>query len=327
LLEWQPRGGTFARDEYTPLDVDAVIVDEVSMVDLPLFEHLVRALPEHCRLILVGDVDQLPSVGPGAVLHDVISSDVVPVTALTQIYRQAEGSLIIENAHRILRGQMPIVPESNEELTDFYWIERQTPEAILDAIGKVLTQRIPSAFQMDPVRDVQVVTPMHRGPLGTEALNVMIKNLLNPADGNTAGRFTPGDKVMQLRNNYEKEVFNGDVGFVEKTSADGKLVIVRFDEPHARLVVYEAAALEELTMAWATSIHKSQGSEYPAIIIPLHTQHYMMLRRNLIYTAVTRGRRLVVMVGTRKALNMALRASTVVQRYGQLADRLREAAR
>ncbi len=322
LLEWQPHEGTFGRDEHNPLDCDILIVDEVSMVDIPLFDHVLRALKEGARLLMVGDADQLPSVGPGAVLRDVIESDVIPVIHLDQIYRQASGSMIVENAHRILRGELPEAPEAGDTESDYYWIDRDDPAGIQDAIQKVITKRIPAAFGLDPGRDVQVLTPMHRGPLGTEGLNAMLNVVLNP-DGE-GGRFRTGDKVMQIRNNYEKEVYNGDVGFVQRVTGNGKTLIVRFDEPNTRLVTYDGDDVDQLVMAWAISIHKSQGSEYPAVIIPLHTQHYMMLRRNLLYTAVTRGRKLVVLVGSKRALRISVSDATVSRRYGGLVDRLRE---
>jgi len=322
LLEWQPHEGTFARDEHNPLECDTLIVDEVSMVDLPLFDQVLRALKDGARLLMVGDADQLPSVGPGAVLRDVIESGMIPVIHLDQIYRQAQGSMIVENAHRILRGELPETPEAGNTDSDYYWIEREDPAGIQDAIQKVLTRRIPAAFGLDPGRDVQVLTPMHRGPLGTEGLNALLNVLLNP-DGK-GGRFRAGDKVMQIRNNYDKEVYNGDVGFVQRVSADSKTLIVRFDDPKTRLVPYDGDDVEQLVMAWAISIHKSQGSEYPAVIIPLHTQHYMMLRRNLLYTAMTRGRQLVVLVGSKRALRISVSDATVSRRHGGLVDRLRE---
>jgi len=323
LLEWQPHEGAFARNEDNPLDVDTVIVDEVSMVDLPLFDQLTRALPGDARLLLVGDVDQLPSVGPGAVLRDVIDSGVVSIAKLDQIYRQADNSLIVENAHLILRGQLPTAPDAGDTKADYFWIERDDPSAVQAAIGRVITERIPAAFGLDPVRDVQVLTPMHRGPLGTEGLNAMLNGLLNP--GTSGGRFRVGDKVMQVRNNYEKEVYNGDVGFVDRVAADGKALFVRYEEPVTRLVTYDAKEVDQLLMAWAISIHKSQGSEYPAVVIPVHTQHYMMLRRNLLYTGLTRGRKLVVLVGTQRALRIAVSDATVSRRFGGLLDRMRDA--
>jgi len=325
LLEWQPQEATFARDEYNPVAADCVIVDEVSMVDLLLFEKLLKAMSDGARVLLVGDVDQLPSVGPGAVLRNIIDSKVVTVVRLTDIYRQAAGSLIVTNAHRMLSGQLPKQPDQSDEQADFYWVERDDPEGILAIMRKLIQERMPAAFDLDPRRDVQVLTPMHRGALGAEGLNSALGELLNPRT--TPARFAAGDKVMQIRNNYDKEVFNGDVGFIDSVAADGRTLLVRYEEPSPRLVPYEPAELDELVMAWAITIHKSQGSEYPAVVVPLHTQHFMMLRRNLIYTAVTRGKRLVVLIGSRKALGLGLRESTVRPRYGRLSELLEELAR
>ena len=330
VLEWQPGESGFLRDEYEPLEADALVVDEVSMVDLPLFDQLVRAIPDGGRLVLVGDVDQLPSVGPGAVLRDVIDSGAIPVVRLLEIYRQAAGSQIVVNAHRILGGELPRSSEEGDPRGDFYWIERDRVEDIQSVVCRVVTERIPRAFRLDPVRDVQVLTPMNRGPLGTGVLNELLGAQLNP-DRSPALRLAPGDKVMQVKNNYEKEVFNGDLGFVEALAGDGATALVRFDEAPgreaARLLPYEPDEQDQLVPAWAVTIHKAQGSEYPAVVLPLHTQHFMMLRRNLLYTAVTRGRDLVVVVGSRKALAVALGADTVAPRYGRLAARLRELAR
>ncbi|MFT5432859.1 MAG: exodeoxyribonuclease V alpha subunit [Myxococcota bacterium] len=322
LLEWQPGTG-FARNADTPLNTDAVIIDEVSMVDLKLFDCLLTALKNGTRLILVGDVDQLPSVGAGSVLRDVIDSKTVPVARLMDIFRQAEGSLIIANAHRILAGQFPVNPPPGVTDADFYFVEQNESAQIAELVVRVVVNRIPSRFGLDPAREVQVLTPMHRGDLGSEGLNRSIGAVLNPGRGNA--RLAPGDKVMQIRNNYEKEVFNGDVGFVERVAEDRRTLLVRFEESDSgsRLVHYEPATQDQLIPAWAISIHKSQGSEYPAVVIPLHGQHYMMLKRNLLYTAVTRGRRLVVIVGSSKALNRALKEATMASRYGSLAQRLR----
>ncbi len=325
LLEWQPTDADFTRDEHNPLAEDAVVLDEVSMVDIQLIDSVLRALGDGARLVLVGDVDQLPSVGPGAVLADIIRSETVPLTRLSEIFRQASGSSITQAAHRFLQGELPEPPEPGRE-SDFYWIDKDDPEAIRGILCKLLTQRIPAAFNLDARRDVQVLTPMHRGQLGSEGLNELIGSLLNA--GRADVRLAPGDKVMQIRNNYEKEVFNGDVGFVIGKAEDGRTLMVRFDELAGhRVVHYEPQDQDQLIRAWAISIHKSQGSEYPCIIVPLHTQHFMMLRRNLVYTAVTRGKSLVVLIGSRKALRMAVSAATVRPRYGLLAQRLRELAR
>ena len=325
LLEWHPGEAAFARDQHNPLAANAIICDEVSMVDIPLMDSLLRALESGARLVLVGDVDQLPSVGPGAVLRDVMRSDVVPVVSLQEVFRQARGSQIVANAHKILHGELPEAAASGAPAVDFYWIERDDPEDIQRIMRKMIMERIPKAFQLDPRADIQVLTPMHRGALGSEGLNAMLGQMLNPGRG--AVKLAPGDKVMQIRNNYEKEVFNGDVGFIDRYADDGRTLIVHFDDGTGiRVKRYESADQEQLTLAWAISIHKSQGSEYPAVVVPLHTQHYMMLRRNLVYTAVTRGRSLVVLIGSARALRMALSAAAVRPRFGRLAERFRELA-
>ncbi|MCC6522326.1 MAG: ATP-dependent RecD-like DNA helicase [Polyangiaceae bacterium] len=326
LLEYDPRGRKFGRNADARLDVGVVVVDETSMVAIDLAEALLEALPDGARLVLVGDVDQLPSVGPGAVLRDVIASGVVPTVRLAEIFRQAHNSSIVINAHRIHDGLAPIGAVGKGE--QFYLFERREPGEVADAIRELVTHRIPAGFGLDPVRDVQVLTPMQRGPIGVVALNEMLQATLNPSGpevrrGNRILRL--GDKVMQLRNDYEKEVFNGDVGQIIAVDAGARQLTVRFEDE--RDVRYEEGELDELVAAYATSIHKSQGSEYPAVVIPVSTQHFVMLSRNLLYTAVTRGRRLVVLVADPRALALALAAERKEERHTLLAHRLAEALR
>ena len=332
LLEFQPQTGTFARGPDEPLDADVVIVDEASMIDIQLFQALVTALQPSAQLILVGDVDQLPSVGPGSVLDDVIASGAATVVRLTEIFRQAAESHIIVNAHRINHGQPPELdppPGRDADRSDFYFVERDDPVAARETVVQLVAERIPQRFDLDPFADVQVLTPMHRGELGTIALNASLQERLNPArDGLvelTRGDrvFRAGDKVMQIRNDYEKDVFNGDIGtIIDIPRGDGVLTVELLD---GRRADYERGELDQLMHAYAVSVHKSQGSEYPAIVLPLMTQHFMMLQRNLLYTAITRGRRLVVIVGQRRAINMAVRNQSTRQRWTWLAERVREA--
>lgn len=321
LLEWDPKQRSFLRRRGRPIEAGALIVDEASMLDVELAESLVQAVSDEARLIFVGDVDQLPSVGPGAVLRDIIASGEVRTVRLTQIFRQAEGSLIVRNAHRIHEG---VPPEGAEGPSgEFYVIERTSAEAAADTILHMVTKRIPERFGLDPKEQIQVLTPMHRGEAGAIALNQKLQEALNPTGPSvTRGARTLrlGDKVMQLRNDYEREVYNGDVGLITRLDAETREVLVRFDD---RDVVYDERELDELTLAYATSIHKSQGSEYPAVIVPILTQHYVMLSRNLIYTAVTRGKRLVVLVADPRAVGLALAEMRKEERLTHLAERLR----
>lgn len=325
LLEYAPQDDAFVRNPDNPLEADLVVVDEVSMVDVNLMAHLVEALAPTTQLVLVGDVDQLPSVGPGAVLDDVIASGRVEVCRLTRIFRQAQQSLIVTNAHRINAGEMPTLPPPGDANADFYLIERKSPEDVLRTIETVVTARVPKAFGLDPVKDVQVLTPMHRGPIGAQNLNARLQALLNP-EGPAMPRgqqvLRVGDKVMQTKNDYDLGVFNGDVGRVVAVDAQDKTAKVDFD---GREVPYDAAALEHLTLAYACSIHKSQGSEYPAVVAPISTQHFVMLHRNLVYTAITRAKRLVVLVGSRRALEVAVRNVRDQRRHTRLAARLADA--
>ena len=325
LLEFVPRTNAFARNAANPLSADVIVVDEVSMMDIELFCALLSAVPDQSRIILVGDPDQLPSVGPGAVLSDLLVlgrrlSPALTVVKLTDIFRQAAESLIVTGAHDILRGELPRMGEKGEE-ADLFMVEREDAQECLDVISQMVKERIPAKFGLDPVRDIQVLTPMHKGLLGSANLNEELQKLLNPLTGPPPERETVyrrGDKVMQVRNNYDLEVWNGDIGFVEEVSRDGEST--RIDFGH-RTVTYPRAELDQTTLSYACSIHKSQGSEYPAVVIPLHTQHFVMLARNLLYTAVTRGRRLVVLVGSKKALRIAVQNDGFARRCSGLAFR------
>lgn len=324
LLEFDPQIMGFRRDQYSPLETDLLVVDEVSMVDVVLMNQLLRALPTQAAVLLVGDVDQLPSVGPGAVLADLIGSGAVPTAHLTEIFRQAAASRIVVNAHRINAGQMPEIPSGQHPDSDFYLIRCDTPEAIHDKLMRVVTERIPSRFGLDPIRDVQVLTPMNRGGLGARALNVALQSALNPDAQPRIERFgwtyAPGDKVIQLVNDYDKEVFNGDIGRIRSIDAEEGLLTIDFD---GRAVVYETGELDAVALAYATSVHKAQGSEYPAVVIPLAVQHYTLLQRNLLYTAVTRGKRLVVLIAQPKALGMAVKKVESSRRLTKLRARLK----
>lgn len=324
LLEFSPHQGGFQRNEQRPLGADLVIVDEASMLDILLMYHLLKAIPSHATLVLVGDVDQLPAVGPGNVLLDVIRSDRFAVVRLTEIFRQARQSQIVVNAHLVREGKFPrLRPSDPDRLLDFYFIEKDEPEEVLEVIVKLCRDRIPARFKLDPVADIQVLTPMNRGTIGTHRLNRALQEALNPQPealvrGGTAYRLH--DKVMQVRNNYDKEVFNGDLGRIRKIDAENQEVGVEVD---GRLVVYDFSELDELVLAYAATVHKAQGSEYPAVVFPLLTQHYVMLQRNLLYTAVTRARKLVVIVGSRKALAIALTNNRIQNRYTLLCERLK----
>jgi exodeoxyribonuclease V alpha subunit len=322
LLEWNPQSGTFVRDPKNPLEAEVIIVDEASMLDTLLAFHLLRALPTHCKLILVGDVDQLPSVGPGSVLLDFIRSGAVAVARLAHIFRQAEKSHIVVNAHRINAGEMPLFAAAGDPASDFFFIEKNEPEEILAAVKTLLGERIPRKFGMNARTDIQVLTPMNRGLLGAMSLNTELQALLNPGGAEVtrgARTFREGDKVMQIRNNYDLDVFNGDIGQITAIDEAERSLTAVFD---GRTVRFEEENLDELTLAYACSVHKAQGSEYPCVVLPLHTQHYVMLKRNLLYTAVTRGRKLVVVVGSRRALSTAVRNGQVDARFSGLARRL-----
>jgi exodeoxyribonuclease V alpha subunit len=326
LLEYQPEVG-FTRNKEKPLVGDLFVVDELSMVDVRLLYRLLDALPENAHLLLVGDADQLPSVGPGAVLRDILDSEVVPVSRLTEIFRQAGGSRIVEVAHVINQGRLPPDLDRVEKDSDFFFFERDSPAATRETLIELVTKRVPRGFGFDPASEIQVLTPMHRGELGTTALNAALQRALNPAHEHEievdrfGATYRPGDRVIQLRNNYERDVFNGDLGIVRQVTMDPVTVEVEFDG--ARQVVYEPGELDELRHAWAITIHKSQGSEFPAVIVPVSTQHFVMLQRKLIYTAVTRGKRLVILVGERKAMEIAVGKAGDERRWTGLRDRLR----
>ena len=324
LLEYQPQGG-FGRNADHPLEGDLVVVDEMSMVDVPLMYRLLRALPPKAGLLLVGDVDQLPSVGPGMVLRDLIESGVAPVVRLTEVFRQAAGSRIITTAHRINQGLLP-EPAPKDEAADFYFIERDDPAALSQTLVELIRQRIPKKFGLDSLADIQVLSPMNRGSLGTRELNRRLQAELNPprpeepAVDRFGWQFRPRDKVIQTENDYEKEVFNGDIGRVQRIAPVEQTLTVVFD---GRPVTYDFGELDEIALAYAITIHKSQGSEFPAVVIPLATQHYLLLQRNLIYTGITRGKQLVMVIGQRRALNLAVRNARSEQRYSGLLARLR----
>ncbi len=323
LLKFQPHQGGFAHNANNPLDVDLLVLDEASMIDVELMAHLLEALPLAAVLILVGDVNQLPSVGPGNLLKDILASGTVPQITLKQIFRQARESRIVINAHRINRGHQPQTTASgSQSISDFYFIQQQEPKKILATILTLVSERIPARFGFDPLDDIQVLTPMHRGIVGSQNLNRTLQAALNPQDAvitRAEQRYGRNDKVMQIRNNYDKNVFNGDIGRIVHIDAPGKTVLIQFD---GRPVTYEFDEMNELVLAYAVSVHKSQGSEYPAVVIPITIQHYMLLQRNLIYTAVTRAKQLVVLVGTKQALAIAIRNDTPLKRYTRLADRL-----
>jgi exodeoxyribonuclease V alpha subunit len=330
LLEINPKSGKFTRDEENPLDCELLVIDETSMVDVPLMSAVARALPPGASLILVGDVDQLPSVGPGQVLLDLISSGVVPVVRLTEIFRQARESGIVTGAHEINHGRMPRFDTRDSVSQDFFFVPAGDPMATRDAIVDLVQTRIPRRFGIDPLREIQVLAPMNRGEAGVQTLNDALQKALNPAGGEKGKieRFgttlTVGDRVMQTVNQYEKEVFNGDLGIVREIDPEDQVMRVEFD---GRDVLYAFDEIDQLVLAYATTIHKSQGSEYRAVVIPVSTQHYMMLRRNILYTAVTRGRELVVLTGQKKALAQAVRSQQGARRWSRLRKRLGKAVK
>jgi exodeoxyribonuclease V alpha subunit len=349
LLKYDPHEGGFTHNERRPLKGDMIIIDEVSMLDIMLAYHLLKAIPLGASVVFVGDVDQLPSVGPGNFLRDLIDSGVAPVVRLTEIFRQAKDSSIITNAHRVNEGQMPefdpvaqaAVPVSTTagrdacatKDSDFFFIHEEDPEQVLATIKKLCAERVPAKFGFDPMRDVQVLTPMHKGVCGSENLNRELQAALNPR-GPAVQRFgrtyRVNDRVMQIRNNYDKDVFNGDLGRVKRIDLVDQQVMVEIDEVgpknSSREVAYEFDDLDELLPAYAISVHKSQGNEYPCVIVPLLTQHFVLLQRNLLYTAITRGKKLVILIGSKKALAIAIHNNKTAARFTRLRERLQERA-
>ena len=321
LLEVDPATGGFKRDADRPVDCDLLVVDEVSMVDVLLMHALLRAVPDSAAILIVGDIDQLPSVGPGQVLADIIASATVPVVRLTEVFRQAAKSRIIVNAHRINDGIVPVLDKPDGE-SDFYFVPADDPENAVLRVLELVRTRIPRRFGLDPVRDVQVLCPMNRGGVGARSLNIELQAALNPAGERRIERFgwtfAPGDKVMQIENDYDREVYNGDIGRIDDVDPELGEVTAHFDE---RAVAYGFGELDALVPGpYAVTIHKSQGSEYPAVVIPLMTQHYVMLQRNLLYTGVTRGKRLVVLVGQRKAVAIAVKSASGRRRWSKLRE-------
>ena len=319
LLKYSPKENAFEKNFENPLEVDALIVDEVSMVDTVLMNSLLRAVPISASVVLVGDTDQLPSVGAGNVLRDVIDSGTVETVALNEIFRQAQTSQIITNAHAINAGSMPDIQNARD--SDFFFLEAEDPDLVVETVCGLCASRLPKTYGFHAIDDIQVLAPMYRGETGANNLNRTLQQKLNP-NGQVLQRggaqFRVGDKVMQIRNNYDKDVFNGDMGRIE--AIDDEMMSVNFQD---RPVMYELSELDELVLAYAVSVHKSQGAEYKAVVMPLTTQHYMMLQRNLLYTAITRAKGLVVLVGTKKALSMAVKNNVVAQRHTTLAERIR----
>jgi exodeoxyribonuclease V alpha subunit len=323
LLEINPVNGEFKRNEDFPLECDVLVADECSMVDVPLANQLLKAVASTTAVIFVGDVDQLPSVGPGQVLADLIDSGAVPVVRLTEVFRQAASSRIVRSAHQINQGVFPSLPDKGE-MSDFYFVPADEPETIARTVVDLVKTRLPKKFQVDPVRDIQVLCPMNRSLTGARGLNQLLQEALNPPGENSIEkfgyRFSVADKVMQIQNNYDKDVYNGDIGFVTHIDPVEQELTATFD---GHVVTYGFGELDELVLCYATTIHKSQGSEYPVVVIPVSTQHYMMLKRNLIYTGITRGKRLVVLVGQKRALAMAVKGKQGERRWSKLAEWLR----
>ena len=322
LLEVDPTNGQFKRNADNPLECDFLVADECSMIDVPLANQLLKAVASSTVLIFVGDVDQLPSVGPGQFLADLIDSGAVPVIRLTEVFRQAASSRIVRCAHQINQGIYPSFPEKGEA-SDFYFVPVEDPEGIAQTVVDLVQTRLPRKYKVDPVRDIQVLCPMSRSITGARGINQALQAALNPPGEHSVdkfgNRFSVADKVMQIENNYDRDVYHGDIGFVTAIDLDEEELAVEFD---GRLVSYPFGELDELVLCYATTIHKSQGSEYPVVVIPVSTQHYMMLKRNLIYTGITRGKKLVVLVGQKRALAMAVKGKQVERRWSKLKERL-----
>lgn len=320
LLETDPRAGGFKRDEHNPIECDLLVIDETSMVDVVLMQALLAAVPRHAALLIVGDIDQLPSVGPGQVLADIIGSGAVPVVRLTEIFRQAAQSRIIVNAHRVNQGLLPDLARPEGD-SDFYFVPADEPETAVARVVELVKARMPRRFGFDPIRDIQVLCPMNRGGVGARSLNIELQAALNPAGEKKVERFgwtfAPGDKVMQIENDYDKDIFNGDIGYVDAVDPEAAELVASFD---GRPVTFLFGELDSLVPAYAATIHKSQGSEYPAVVIALLTQHYAMLQRNLLYTGITRGKKLVVLVGQKKAVAIAVRNVAGRRRWSKLAQ-------
>ena len=325
LLAFEPQSRQFKHNADNPLDADLIVVDEVSMVDLVMMMHLLKAVPQNCAIIFVGDVDQLPSIGPGSVLANFIDSNKIPTVRLTQIYRQAASSQIILNAHKINAGKLPRLKYEPSDMSDFYFVSANSPEDIQSKLLTIVGTRIPQSFNLNPVRQIQVLTPMNRGSLGARSLNVSLKGILNNTNQPEIQRFgttfSVGDKVIQLVNNYDKEVYNGDIGFITEIDTEANQALIDFED---KVVQYDFDEFDELALAYAITIHKAQGSEYAAVVLLLGMQHYNLLERNLVYTGVTRGRGLVVIVGQEKALAMAIKNNNSGKRLTKLTKQLQE---
>ena len=316
LLEYRPGQGAKYNQDF-PLNKDFLIIDETSMVDVTLMNTLLKAVPTQAALLFVGDIDQLPSVGPGNVLGDMINSRVIATTRLTEIFRQAQTSKIITNAHRINKGEFPYY--TNKPADDFFFIALEEPEAVIERMLSIIADKLPKLYGFNPLTDIQVLVPMNKGTLGVKNLNLLLQECLNPnkqiSITSMGVNFRQGDKIIQTVNNYDKEVFNGDIGFIQSIDLDENLIIINYDN---KMVEYDKSELDEIDLAYAISIHKSQGSEYPVVVTPITTQHYTLLERNLVYTGVTRGKKMVILLGQKKVLYMAVKRVSANKRITSL---------